>query len=101
MQVMKCNPQYVACLNDAESRLIESLVVGGVYQHYRNKQLYRIQSIGRHTETQELMVVYKPLYMAETFQDSLWIRPLSMFCEQVEHEGIQVARFNLVEHKLS
>lgn len=93
MQVMKCQAQYVACLNDTESSLVESLKVGGVYQHYRNKQLYRIESIGRHTETEKLMVVYKPLYIDATYQDSLWIRPLSMFCDQVAHEGFLVPRF--------
>ena len=39
-------------------------------------------------------MVYRPLYGA----GDLWVRPLTMFTETVEHEGQTVPRFRLVEN---
>lgn len=87
----------VVCVNEQERLLAESVVIGGVYRHYRNKKLYRILCVGRHSETEELQVVYQPLYDAPVYGSSLWIRPLTMFCELVEHEGQLVPRFEQVD----
>ena len=43
------------------------------------------------------MVVYRPLYG----EGRLWVRPLSMFTEDVLHEGKTCPRFALVEDPLS
>lgn len=60
----------------------------GKYLHFKGKE-YEVIGIARHSETMEELVVYRPLY-----QDSgLWVRPLSMFCETVDHEGKKVKRF--------
>ena len=46
-------------------------------------------AVAKHSETQEPMVVYRPLY-----DDSgWWVRPLGMFEETVSHEGRAVPRF--------
>lgn len=60
----------------------------GRYQHYKGQQ-YEVIGVARHSETDESMVVYRCLYG----DYSLWVRPLTMFCETVEVAGEQVPRF--------
>lgn len=65
----------------------------GIYQHYKG-QLYQVFSVATHSETEEKLVVYQCLYG----DYSLWVRPLSMFTEQVTLEdGTTVPRFNLIQ----
>ena len=64
----------------------------GVYQHFRG-QYYLVLDTARHSETEDLHVVYKPLYGDDP---ELWVRPLKMFTEKVKHNGIFVSRFSFV-----
>ena len=65
----------------------------GIYQHYKG-QLYQVFSVATHSETEEQLVVYQCLYG----DYSLWVRPLSMFSEQVTLEdGKVVTRFKLIQ----
>ena len=66
----------------------------GLYQHYKGPQ-YRVFAVAKHSETQEELVVYQALYG----EFGLWVRPLSMFCETVEVDGIPRARFALIEEQ--
>ncbi len=50
----------------------------GVYKHYKGNY-YRVMGIARHSETLEEMVVYQGLYDG----GELWVRPASMWEEQV------------------
>ena len=45
-------------------------------------------------ETQEELVVYVPLHKNET--SMFWVRPLSMFQEEVEVDGVRKPRFAYV-----
>lgn len=63
----------------------------GIYRHYKG-QLYELIDVARHSETLEYLVIYKQLYG----NYSLWIRPLSMFTEDVVIDGKQQKRFTLV-----
>jgi hypothetical protein len=65
----------------------------GVYEHYKGKH-YLVIGTARHSETEELLVVYVPLYDCEAGQ--LWVRPLSMFSEEVEVEGKKTPRFRFI-----
>ena len=70
----------------------------GVYEHYKstpdNRKLYQVLHIGRHTETDEIVVVYIPLYHdSSQTGPRVQVRPASMFCDQVEYEGQSVKRF--------
>ncbi len=57
-------------------------VTPGIYYHFKHPdQHYEVLGIAFHTETEEDMVVYKPLY--ETDKE-LFVRPLSMFVENVD-----------------
>ena len=60
----------------------------GLYRHYKGND-YRVINLARHSETQEVLVVYQALYG----ERGLWVRPAKMFSETVEIAGKTVARF--------
>ncbi|WP_434771326.1 DUF1653 domain-containing protein [Pseudomonas entomophila] len=64
----------------------------GIYRHYKGPE-YRVLGMTQHSETEEWLVFYQALYGDFGF----WVRPLSMFQEQVDVDGESVARFALVE----
>ena len=63
----------------------------GIYKHYKGN-LYEVMGVAQHSETEEMMAVYKTLYG----DHSLWVRPLSMFQEQVTTQEGNVPRFDLI-----
>ncbi len=63
----------------------------GRYRHFKGKD-YEVLGVARHSEGQEDMVVYRPLYG----ESGLWVRPLSMFVEEVERDGVRLPRFQFV-----
>ncbi|MFA6271570.1 MAG: DUF1653 domain-containing protein [Patescibacteria group bacterium] len=68
-------------------------VVPGKYTHYKGGQ-YEVIGIARHSETLEDYVAYKALYNSKKFgSNALWIRPLSMFIDEVQIDGKMVHRF--------
>lgn len=64
----------------------------GIYKHYKGN-LYEVIGTATHSETEEIHVVYRPLYGDR----ALWIRPLSMFDGQVLIDDVQQKRFQFVE----
>jgi hypothetical protein len=72
----------------------------GIYKHYKGN-LYEVIDVARHSETQEEMVVYRALYDSEEYGgEALWVRPKSMFEENVEVDGISTPRFKFIEGKV-
>lgn len=69
-----------------------SLIKKGLYRHYKGNN-YEVIDVARHSETEEWMVIYRALYESEFGQDVLWVRPLTMFKEQVTVEGQEQPRF--------
>jgi hypothetical protein len=65
----------------------------GIYKHYKGK-LYEVIGVAQHSETLEKLVVYKALYQPEG--ENLWVRPLSMFTEAIEVNGVSMQRFKYV-----
>lgn len=65
----------------------------GRYRHYKGN-FYQVIGTARHSETDEAMVVYRPLYG----EGGLWVRPEPMFLELVEVDGSRVPRFARCEH---
>lgn len=61
----------------------------GSYRHYKGND-YQVMGVAKHSETGEDLVVYRPLYG----ERGLWVRPLSMFIEQVDVDGTWVPRFS-------
>lgn len=64
----------------------------GIYEHYKGNS-YKVLYIGRDTETLEEVVIYQALYDSY----DIWVRPLTMFLEDVEFNSIQVSRFRFIE----
>lgn len=60
----------------------------GIYEHYKGNR-YDVIDTARHSETEELLVLYRPMYGDE----ALWVRPFSMFFEDVEVDGLVKPRF--------
>jgi hypothetical protein len=74
-------------MNDADlPPLIETST--GLYCHYKGGQ-YEVIGTARHSETLEPMTVYRALYGAH----GLWVRPATMFSEQVLIDGVMHPRF--------
>lgn len=63
----------------------------GIYKHYKG-QHYKVFFIATHSETAEQFVTYQCLYGDYSY----WIRPLSMFLENVIFDGVHQPRFTLV-----
>jgi hypothetical protein len=64
------------------------IVEPGRYRHYKGNE-YDVIDMARHSETREMMVVYRPLYG----EGGLWVRPAAMFVENVVIDGITQPRF--------
>ncbi len=69
----------------------ESELKTGRYRHYKGGE-YQVLGVARHSETEEELVVYRPLYG----ERGLWVRPLAMFTETIERDGRVQPRFELV-----
>lgn len=63
----------------------------GRYRHFKGNE-YEVIGVARHSETDEWLVVYRPLYG----EGGLWARPLAMFLETVTIDGRSIQRFEPV-----
>jgi hypothetical protein len=60
----------------------------GRYRHFKGGH-YEVLGVAKHSETDEDLVVYRPLYG----DGGLWVRPKAMFLETVTAGGAVVPRF--------
>lgn len=67
--------------------------IKGIYRHY-NGNYYIVEGIGTHSENLEECVIYRALYG----EGRVWIRPLSMFLDEVNKNG-QKYRFEFQQIK--
>ena len=63
----------------------------GLYRHFKGNE-YRVLFTARHSETREEMVVYQALYG----ERGMWVRPASMFCEEITRDGKTFRRFTRI-----
>lgn len=68
------------------------MIESGRYQHFKGN-FYQVLHIAKHSETDELLVVYQPEYG----ERGIWVRPLAMFDETIERDGKTFKRFSKVE----
>ena len=66
------------------------MVKVGTYRHFKGGR-YEVIALAKHSESLESMVVYRALYG----DGQIWVRPASMWNEEVEYEGKTVKRFTL------
>lgn len=78
-------------VNDEKS--VEKLteVKPGRYRHFKGNE-YEVLSVAKHTETGELLVIYKSVDGKDTF----WARPYDMFTDIVDNNGTKMRRFELL-----
>lgn len=62
------------------------------YRHFKGND-YLVINLAKNSETLEDMVVYQALYG----EYGIWVRPLSMFLEQVYKDGVLINRFEEIE----
>ncbi|RQW28921.1 DUF1653 domain-containing protein [Rhodobacteraceae bacterium CH30] len=60
----------------------------GRYRHYKGHD-YEVIDLVCHSETEEWLVLYRPLYG----EGGLWVRPYTMFFEDVIIDGVSIPRF--------
>ncbi|MBE6970818.1 MAG: DUF1653 domain-containing protein [Ruminococcaceae bacterium] len=60
----------------------------GKYRHFKGNE-YRVIGMAKHSETLEEMVIYQALYG----EGGLWVRPATMWTEQVQRDGYCGPRF--------
>ena len=63
----------------------------GKYRHFKGKE-YEVIGLAKHSESLEEMVVYRALYG----EGGIWIRPASMWDEEVEKDGKKYKRFTFI-----
>ena len=63
----------------------------GRYRHFKGNE-YELICTARHSETEELMVVYRALYG----EGGIWVRPASMWNEEIERDGKTFRRFTFI-----
>ncbi len=68
----------------------------GTYKHSKSGKLYEVIGLALETETEELLVIYRPLYENEY---ELFARPASMFTETIVLDGKSVPRFEKINSK--
>jgi hypothetical protein len=64
------------------------MIEPGRYRHYKGSD-YEVIGVAKHSETEELFVVYRALYG----EKGLWVRPLAMFVGTVVVDGVMQPRF--------
>ena len=78
--------------NIMNEKLVCDILPDQVYKHYKGN-IYVVLHIAKHTETEEDMVVYTRF---GTVDDTVWVRPLSMWNDIVEINGEKQPRFKLL-----
>jgi hypothetical protein len=66
--------------------------IRGIYKHYKGN-LYEVMGTAIHSETREVVVVYRALYG----EYLLFVRPKTMFFETVTINGQTKPRFELIQ----
>lgn len=69
-----------------------TLHIGGKYRHFKGNT-YEVIALARHSETLELLVVYRALYG----EGDVWVRPLAEFLDTVTRDGITRQRFEEID----
>lgn len=77
---------------------MQKVKIGKVYRHFKGNY-YFVEDVALDSETQERMVIYKPLY--DRTDSKTWVRRESMFLEEIPERPDNITgqkvRFELCE----
>ena len=68
---------------------MQEITIGKIYKHYKGT-FYKIIALGKHSETEEDMVVYQSVKNGD-----VWIRPKKMWNEKIDSNTL---RFTLMDN---
>lgn len=71
---------------------MENNIELGKYRHFKGNE-YEVIGLAKHSETLELMVLYRPLYG----EGGLWVRPVAMWNEEINRDGKTFKRFEKIK----
>ena len=71
---------------------VTAMIEKGKYRHFKGNE-YEVLFMAKHSETLEEMVVYRALYG----DAGVWVRPASMWDEEVERDGKIMKRFQKID----
>lgn len=60
---------------------MDTAQIGKVYRHFKGNY-YFVENIGYSSESQERLVIYKPLYKRDD-DKNIWVKPEKMFLEEI------------------
>lgn len=80
--------RLVTCIKEVQYMEVK---IKGVYRHFKG-EFYIVEDIAYDSETLKKMVIYRALYN----DNKLWIRPYTMFVEEVNKNN-QKHRFELID----
>lgn len=75
-----------------KEKYLKNSIQPGKYRHFKGNE-YEVVGIAKHSETLEEMVVYRPLYG----EGGLWVRPASMWNEEITRNGRTFRRFEKLQ----
>lgn len=64
---------------DVQQDIERKVVIGGKYRHFKIGKIVTVIGVSRHTETEEVTVVYD-------YEGTLWNRPIDMFLSEVDRK---------------
>jgi len=88
--------EFTTPIVEEVERHVDPELPAGRYRHFKGG-LYQVLGVARHSETEEWLVLYRPLYGA----GGLWLRPREMFLERVRASEGEVPRFRYLGPILS
>lgn len=80
-----------------EHILLSRIAQGDLFEHYSGKK-YKVEGVFRHSEDLTLYVAYTGLYEDTSSYGIHWVRPLTMFLEEVVINGVQQPRFKKLDN---
>lgn len=69
---------------------MKTLILGR-YRHFKGND-YEVLQLARHSETREVLVVYRALYG----NFGVWVRPLDNWLSPAKQDGQDVVRFRFI-----
>ena len=95
LRLLTTNTRVFSSLTAHKTSKFDSIVSpGNLYTHYKGHR-YKVLHLAKHTESEEQMVVYQRI--SQPVDTQVWVRPLGMFTEFVNIDGVIKPRFTRLD----